>query len=304
MSEITAPRLQAGSPRLLQTIAPGLFVLLWATGFLTARFGIPYANAMTLLAIRFGFAALMMVSVAVVTRAAWPRSLRTVLHLVVTGVLLQAVYLGGCYAAIYAGIPAGMTALIAGFQPILTAALAGPLLEEHLNSRQWIGILLGFVGLVLVIWDKLQVDLGHLWGLAFAILSLLGITGATLYQKLFVPKVDLRSGAAIQYTAAALVMWPVAFWLGIGEVHWVTPFILCMIWMVVVLSGISIALLTWMIQHGAASKVSSLFYLTPPAAALGAYLCFDERLGWLALCGMAVVAVAIVLVNRVVVNRR
>jgi drug/metabolite transporter (DMT)-like permease len=283
---------------MLQTIAPGLFVLLWATGFLTARFGIPYANAMTLLALRFGFATLMMLAVALVTRATWPRSPRVILHLVVTGILLQAVYLGGCYAAIYAGIPAGMTALIAGFQPILTAALAGPLLQEHLAPRQWGGILLGFVGLVLVIWDKLQLDLGHVWGLVFAILSLLGITGATFYQKLFVPKVDLRSGAAIQYGAATLVMWPVAAWTGIGEVHWVTPFILCMIWMVVVLSGISIALLTWMIQHGAASKVSSLFYLTPPAAALGAYLCFDERLGMPALCGMAVVAVAIVLVNR------
>ncbi len=298
MSEMIAPRLRAGSPNLFQTVAPGLFVLLWATGFLTARFGIPYANAMTLLALRFSFAAVMMLVIAIVTRAVWPRSPRLILHLAVTGILLQAVYLGGCYAAIYAGIPAGMTALIAGFQPILTAALAGPLLQEHLAPRQWSGILLGFLGLVLVIWDKLQLDLGHVWGLFFAILSLLGITGATFYQKLFVPKVDLRSSAVIQYAATTLVMWPVAAWIGVGDIHWEMPFILCMIWMVVVLSGISIALLTWMIQHGAASKVSSLFYLTPPVAALGAYLCFGERLGVSALCGMAVVAVAIVLVNR------
>jgi drug/metabolite transporter (DMT)-like permease len=298
MSEITAPRLETASPKFLQTIAPGLFVLLWATGFLTARFGIPYAGAMTLLDLRFGFATLMMLAIALLTRAPWPHSPKVVLHLVITGILLQAVYLGGCYAAIYAGMPAGMTALIAGFQPILTAALAGPLLQEHLRGRQWCGILLGFCGLVLVIWDKLQLDLSHLWGLVFAILSLLGITSATIYQKLFVPKVDLRSSAAIQYGAATLTLLPVVAWLGIGEVHWELPFILCMIWMVVVLSGISIALLTWMIQHGAASKVSSLFYLTPPAAAFGAYLCFGETLGWHALLGMAVVAIAIILVNR------
>ncbi|TXH35757.1 MAG: DMT family transporter [Rhodospirillaceae bacterium] len=298
MSDMTAPRLDAASPKFLQTIAPGLFVLLWATGFLTARFGIPYAGAMTLLTLRFSFATAMMLVVALVTGARWPRSLKVILHLVVTGVLLQAVYLGGCYAAIYAGMPAGMAALIAGFQPILTAVLAGPLLQEHLRGRQWFGILLGFCGLVLVIWDKLQLDLSHLWGLFFAILSLLGITGATLYQKLFVPKVDLRSNAVIQYGAATLTLLPVVAWLGVGEVHWELPFILCMIWMVVVLSGISIALLTWMIQHGAASKVSSLFYLTPPAAAFGAYLCFGETLGWHALAGMVVVAVAIILVNR------
>jgi drug/metabolite transporter (DMT)-like permease len=297
MSEMTA-RLDVASPNMLQRIAPGLFVLLWATGFLTARFGIPYASAMTLLLLRFMFATAMMLVIALVTRAPWPRSPKIFLHVVITGVLLQAVYLGGCYAAIYAGMPAGMAALIAGFQPILTATLAGPLLQEHLRGRQWCGILLGFCGLILVIWDKLQLDLNHLWGLAFAILSLLGITSATIYQKLFVPKVDLRSNAVIQYGAATLVLLPVVAWLGVGAVHWEPPFIFCMIWMVVVLSGITIALLTWMIQHGAASKVSSLFYLTPPAAAFGAYLCFGETLGWHALAGMAVVAIAISLVNR------
>lgn len=297
MSE-TSARLDVASPTMLQRIAPGLFVLLWATGFLVARFGIPYANAMTLLLLRFTFATAMMLIIALATRAPWPRSPKVFLHVVVTGILLQAVYLGGCYAAIYAGMPAGMVALIAGFQPILTATLAGPLLREHLRGRQWFGILLGFCGLILVIWDKLQLDLSHLWGLAFAILSLLGITSATIYQKLFVPKVDLRSNAVIQYGAATLTLLPIVGWLGVGTVHWQPPFIFCMVWMVVVLSGISIALLTWMIQHGAASKVSSLFYLTPPAAAFGAYLCFGETLGWHALLGMAVVAVAISLVNR------
>lgn len=295
----SAPLAPATSPNSnLMRSVPVVFVLIWATGFLVARYAIPYAPPFTLLVIRFALASVMMASIALVFGARWPRTSTEVLHIAVTGILMQAVYLGGCYAAIYAGLPAGMVALVAGLQPVLTAALAGPLLGEHLKPVHWLGVLLGFIGLTMVIWHKLGFDSDHLWGVIFAFVQLFGITAATLYQKRFSPDLDIKAGAAIQYAAATLVLLPVMLIVGVGEVNWQPEFIFAMAWIVIVLSGISIAILTWMISRGAASKVASLFYLTPPVAALGAYFIFDERLDNLALCGMVVVALGVFLVNR------
>ena len=282
----------------LARVAPGIFVLLWATGFLIAKLGVPYAQPLTILAIRFVLAAVMMAGVAFIMRAPWPRSWRRIGHIATIGILLQAVYLGGCYIAIYAGMPAGMAALIVGFQPILTAATAGPILGERTRPLQWIGIVIGFVGLMMVLWERMVIDLSHPAALLFAILSLLGITSATIYQKRFCPSFDLRSGTAIQYLAASVVMVPLAFFLGIGDIVWAPTFIFALAWLVIVLSGVSIALLTWMISRGAASKVASLFYLTPPIAAIGSYFWFDETLSPLALAGMAVIVFGLYLLNR------
>jgi drug/metabolite transporter (DMT)-like permease len=283
---------------LLAKAAPAIFVLLWATGFLAAKLGVSYAAALTILSLRFVLAAIMMIGIALLTQAPWPRSWRRVGHIAVTGILLHAVYLGACYIAIYAGMPAGMAALIVGFQPILTAVFAGPVLAERVRPAQWLGIFIGFVGLMMVLWERLVIDLSHPIALIMALLSLLGITSATIYQKRFCPKFDLRSGAAIQYVAATIVTVPVAFWLGIGEIVWAPTFIFALAWLVVVLSGVSIALLSWMISRGAASKVASLFYLTPPIAAIGGYFAFGETLSALALAGMAVIVTGLYLLNR------
>jgi drug/metabolite transporter (DMT)-like permease len=282
----------------LARVAPGIFVVLWATGFLIAKLGVPYAQPMTILAMRFVLAAIMMAGVAALMRAPWPRSWTRIGHIAMIGILLHAVYLGGCYVAIYAGMPAGMAALIAGFQPILTATLAGPVLGERTRSLQWIGIVVGFVGLMMVLWERIVIDLSHPAALLFAILSLLGITAATIYQKRFCPSFDLRSGSAIQYIAASVVTVPVAFAIGIGDIVWAPTFIFALAWLVIVLSGVSIALLTWMISRGAASKVASLFYLTPPLAAIGSYFWFGETLSVLALAGMAVIVLGLYLLNR------
>lgn len=282
----------------LARVAPGIFVLLWATGFLIAKLGVPYAQPMTLLAMRFVLAAIMMAAVAAVMRAPWPRSWRRIGHIAVVGILLHAVYLGGCYVAIYGGMPAGMAALIAGFQPILTATLAGPVLGERTRPIQWVGIVVGFVGLMMVLWERIAIDLSHPAALLFAILSLLGITSATIYQKRFCPSFDLRTGSAIQYVAASLAIVPLALALGVGPIDWAPTFIFALAWLVIVLSGISIALLTWMISRGAASKVASLFYLTPPIAAIGSYFWFGETLSALALAGMAVIVLGLHLLNR------
>ena len=283
---------------LLARAAPGIFVLLWATGFLIAKLGVPYAQPMTILAMRFVLAAAMMASVAFLTGAPWPRSWRKIGHIATIGILLHAVYLGGCYVAIYAGMPAGMMALIAGFQPILTAAMAGRVLAERTRPAQWLGIAIGFAGLMMVLWERMVIDLSHPAALLFAVLSLIGITAATIYQKRFCPSFDLRSGSAIQYVAASVVTVPLTLMLGVGEIAWTPTFIFALAWLVIVLSGVSIALLTWMISRGAASKVASLFYLTPPIAAIGSYFWFDETLSPLALAGMAVIVAGLYLLNR------
>jgi drug/metabolite transporter (DMT)-like permease len=288
----------AAAAPLLARVAPGIFVVLWATGFLIAKLGVPYAQPMTILAMRFVLAAAMMAGVAFVMRAPWPRSWRKIGHIAMIGILLHAVYLGGCYVAIYAGMPAGMAALIVGFQPILTASVAGPVLGERTRPIQWLGIAIGFLGLMMVLWDRLGIDLSHPAALLFAILSLLGITSATIYQKRFCPTFDLRSGSAIQYIAAALVTVPLTLLLGVGDIVWAPAFVFALAWLVIVLSGVSIALLTWMISRGAASKVASLFYLTPPLAAIGSYFWFDETLSTLALGGMAVIVLGLYLLNR------
>lgn len=295
-SATTAPETPLTSA--LARVAPGIFVVLWATGFLIAKLGVPYAQPMTILAMRFVLAAIMMASIAALMGAPWPRSWKRIGHIAMVGILLHAVYLGGCYVAIYAGMPAGMVALIAGFQPILTATLAGPVLGERTRSLQWIGIMVGFIGLMMVLWERIVIDLSHPAALLFAILSLLGITAATIYQKRFCPSFDLRSGSAIQYIAASLVTVPVAFGIGIGNIDWAPTFIFALAWLVIVLSGVSIALLTWMISRGAASKVASLFYLTPPLAAIGSYFWFGETLSALALAGMAVIVFGLYLLTR------
>jgi drug/metabolite transporter (DMT)-like permease len=289
---------EAPFTRALARVAPAIFVLLWATGFLIAKLGVPYAQPITILAIRFVLAAIMMASVALLTRAPWPRSWQRIGHIAMVGVLLHAVYLGGCYIAIYGGMPAGMAALIVGFQPILTASLAGPVLGERTRPLQWVGIAIGFAGLMMVLWERLVIDLSHPAALLFAILSLLGITSATIYQKRFCPSFDLRSGTAIQYMAASIVMMPATLVFGVGTIDWAPTFIFALAWLVIVLSGVSIALLTWMISRGAASKVASLFYLTPPIAAIGSYFWFGETLSALALSGMAVIVFGLYLLNR------
>ncbi len=297
-SDAEAAAVETPFTRALAQVAPGIFVVLWATGFLVAKLGVPYAQPMTILAMRFVLAALMMAAVAALTRAPWPRSWRRIGHIAVVGVLLHAVYLGGCYVAIYRGMPAGMAALIVGFQPILTATVAGPVLGERTRALQWVGIVVGFIGLMMVLWERMVIDLSHPAALLFAILSLLGITSATIYQKRFCPSFDLRSGSAIQYVAASIIIVPLALILGIGEIVWAPAFVFALAWLVIVLSGVSIALLTWMISRGAASKVASLFYLTPPIAAVGSYLWFGETLSALALAGMGVIVCGLYLLNR------
>jgi drug/metabolite transporter (DMT)-like permease len=279
-------------------VMPGVFVLLWSTGFIGAKFGLPYAEPLTFLLIRLSLVAAVLGIVALVMRAPWPRRWADVGHLVVAGLLVHGVYLGGVFTGIHNGLPAGVAALIVGLQPLLTAAASSRVLGERVSGRQWLGLALGLGGVLLVVWEKLSLKTEYLVGIGLCTAALVGITIGTLYQKRFCGGMDLRSGTAIQYAATSVGLLALALGFETMQVRWTGEFIFALVWLGLVLSVGAVFLLYILIRRGAAAKVASLFYLVPPATAVIAYLMFDERLGVFAWAGMAVTAVGVALVNR------
>jgi drug/metabolite transporter (DMT)-like permease len=298
MTIATKPRSEAPGGAAWVTAMPLVFVVLWSTGFIGAKLGLPYAGPLTFLALRFAIVTAVMLVVALASGAAWPTTWRGVGHLAVVGILLQGCYLGGVFYGIAHGISAGLAALIAGLQPVLTAALVGVVLGERVAPRQWLGLVLGLAGVVLVVWTKLVFDPNQLIGLATVTAGLFGITIGTLYQKRFCGGFDLRSATVIQNATAGLVMLPLALSGEDRHVVWSAPFIFALAWLCLVLSVASTMLFLYMLRHGAASRIASFFYLVPPVTALMAYLFFGEMLGPVVLIGIAVTAVGVALVNR------
>jgi drug/metabolite transporter (DMT)-like permease len=281
-----------------EAAVPALFVVLWSTGFIGARLGLPHAGPLTFLALRYGLAAGLLVLVALATRAPWPRRLAEVGHYAAAGLLMHGVYLGGVFVSISLGVEAGVTALIVGLQPLLTAALAGVLLGERVTARQWTGLGLGLLGVALVLARKLGQGLGDAQGGLACVAALFGITLGTLYQKRFCAGMDLRTGNVVQFTAAGLATAPLALLFERVRVDWDNRFVFALLWLVLVLSLGAVSLLYVLIRRGAASQVASLFFLVPPCTALIAWLLFGERLGPLALLGMALTAVGVALASR------
>jgi len=277
--------------------AAALFVLLWSTGFIGAKLGVPHAEPLTFLALRFILATALLLALALATRAPWPRDPMQILHFCVAGILLHTLYLGGVYVAMSLGVEAGLSALIVSTQPVLVAALAGFLLGEKVTPRQWLGLTLAVCGVTLVVWRKLGGGLGTLEGVALCLVSLCAISGATLYQKRFCGKMDLRSGSVIQYAAAALTASLGSLVFEEQYVDWSGELIFALAWLVLLLSLGAVSLLYWLIRRGEASKVSSLFFLVPPVTALVAWPVFGETFGPLALAGMVVTVVGVALVN-------
>lgn len=265
---------------------PLLFVLLWSTGFIGARLGLPHAEPLTFLLIRYVAVISLMTLVALVTRAPLPRNARHWLHIGVAGLLLHAVYLGGVFIAISKGLPAGVTSLVVGVQPLLTAIGAGWLLGETVLKRQWVGLTLGFAGVGLVVFSKLGAGFG-IDALLPALVALIGITAGTLYQKRFCPAFDWRTGAIAQFLPAALATWLVASLTESFRVEWSGEFLFALGWLVLVLSIGAISLLNWLIRHGNVVNIASLFYLVPPCTALMAWMLFGETLSRISLAGMA-----------------
>ncbi len=276
--------------------APGLFVLLWSTGFVGATLGLPYAEPFTFLAHRFAILAVLLSVFGLIWRASWPKTWTEAGHLAIVGLLIHGSYLGGVFWAISHGVQGAVAALIVGVQPVLTAVAAGPYLGEKVSLRQWVGLLIGFGGVALVVGDEFIVDGGSPAGIVACIISLVGITAGTLYQKRHAQGMDLRTGSAIQFAAAAIAMTLLSLTFEEGYIEWTGEFVFAMAWLVVVLSLGAMTLLYILIAQGAASKVASLFYLVPPVVAVESWLLFGEKLDPGDIIGMAVTMTAVALV--------
>jgi len=277
--------------------APALFVLLWSTGFIGARFGLPYIEPLTFLAVRMIFVVLIMALIAVVARARWPNP-PEIGHSLVAGSLVHGAYLGGVFVAISQGVPAGISALIPGLQPILTSTIASRWMGETVTRTQWLGLVLGLAGVALVLHNREIVAAGSLIGWVASFVSLLGITLGTLYQKRYCGGIDWRAGNLVQYIGAGALFWIGAFGFETRAIHWNGELIFAMTWLVIVLSIGAVGLMYWLIRRSAATGFASLFYLVPAVTALLAYFLFDEKLDALSIVGMVVCAVGVALVNR------
>ncbi len=278
------------------SVLPLTFVVFWSTGFIAGKYGLPYAGPMTFLVIRFAIVAAILAIAAFIMGAPWPRR-DHVLSIAIGGIFVHAGYLGATFAALSVGVEAGVASLMAGLQPLLTAALAGYFLNEQVRLRQWLGLLLGLGGVALVVNSKLALGLGTPEGMALSFLSALFMTTGTLWQKRFGNSMDLRTGSVIQFTASAIVLAPLAFWLEGWRVDWTGHFIGALVWLCLVLSIGTISLLFILIRRGASVEVASLFFLVPPCTALFGALMFDEQLTGIVLAGMALVAIGVVMVT-------
>ncbi|MEO8858407.1 MAG: DMT family transporter [Burkholderiaceae bacterium] len=279
---------------------PIVFVLIWSTGFIVARYGMPNAPPFKFLTLRYALSVLCFLLWIGISRARWPQGGRQVFHLAVLGILMQAMYLGGVWAAIKAGMGSGLSALIVSLQPVLTAVWVSSM-GGHVAKRQWLGLACGFAGLLLVVWHKLGHgaigDQADLMSLSFAVGALLAITVGTLYQKRFVAPCDVRSANLVQQTAALLVTFPLAL-TEAETMHWNVELAGAMGWSVLALTLGGSSLLYLLIQHGAATAVTSLLYLVPPTTAVMAWLLFREPITAMTLAGTALTAFGVSLVLR------
>ena len=275
---------------------PVVFVLIWSTGFIVARFAMPNAPPMKFLALRYFFSFVLFAGWAVQARVAFPSDRRQVGHLAVTGVLIHAGYLGGVWTAVKLGMGAGLAALLVCLQPVLTAIWVSSW-GGRVTSRQWAGLALGFGGLALVVWHKLGVGEIHAANLLCAFIALISITFGTLYQKRFVAPCDVRTASLAQLGAAFAVTLPLAL-LETEAMRWNAELVGAMAWSVVVLTLGGSSLLYLLIQRGAATAVTSLLYLVPPCTAVIAWLLFAEPITALTVAGMALTVFGVGLVVR------
>jgi drug/metabolite transporter (DMT)-like permease len=275
---------------------PAVFVLIWSTGFIVARFGMPHAPPMKFLMWRYLFSVACFLLWAIAARAVMPATREQVKHLAVTGILMHGGYLGGVWSAVKLGMGAGLVALLVGLQPVLTAVWVSSR-GGRVEARQWAGLAFGFGGLALVVWQKLGVGEIHGLNLLLSVGALLSITAGTLYQKRFVTPCDVRTASLVQLSAALLVTLPLAL-LESESVQWGAQLAGAMAWSVLALTLGGSSLLYLLIQRGAATAVTSLLYLVPPCTAVMAWLLFGEPITIFTIAGMALTALGVSLVVR------
>jgi drug/metabolite transporter (DMT)-like permease len=290
------------SPLFLRVV-PLIFTLLWSSGWVVAGYSAFYADPLTFLLVRYACAALLIAALAVAMGAPWPQGRRAWLDCAVTGVLLHAAYLGGVWWAVRHGLPAGISGLIAGLQPILTALFAPALVGERISPIRWLGILCGFIGIALVLEPKLAgVDPAALWPVlipvAINVAGMFAVTLGTFYQKARIVTGDLRTVTAVQYLSAFVVTLPFAIALEPMRIEWNLTMVLVLAWSVLALSLGGIGLYLMMIRRGAVSRISTFLYLVPALVAIEAWILFGEALTSLQILGMAVTILGVVLASR------
>lgn len=266
-------------------VVPALFVVLWSTGFLGARLGLPYSEPLHFLAVRFAIVGALLLAAALLVGAPWPRG-QAVGWMALAGLLIHGVCLGGFFIAMSTTLPLGLVALIGSLQPVLTAIASRIFLGEHLRPTQWLGIALGFTGVALVASGKFGGGHVETFGLGACTIAVVGITIGTLVQKRFAGRADFRSLGVIQYAAAATLMAVGSFWWETKPIQWTGQFVFALSWLVIVNSILAIALLYIMVARSSVSQVSSLFYLTPSVTAVFAFLLFHEPIHLLMIAGI------------------
>ena len=277
---------------------PLIFLILWSTGFVGAKYGLPYAEPFTFLAIRMTLNLLVLLALLPFFRVSWPKHPMGYVHLGLVGLLIHGLYLGGIFSAIHYGVLASVTAIIVGLQPLLTAVFALIWLNESMSKWKLFGLILGFIGIVLVISEPGVAPGGaYKLGIVLCVASLFGISIGTIYQKKFCTDYDLLPGIWVQFAANSIFMWALAFAFETREVQWTTQFVLTLGWLVLALSIGAVLLLMWLIRQGEAGGVASLFYLVPPLVAIETWFLFGERFGLVGVVGIAccVIGVALVL---------
>ena len=287
------------SPRLI----PWLFVLIWSTGFVAAKYGLPYAEPFTLLSYRNGLTLIVLFIIMQVKKSIWPSSGMAFIHLMVTGLLIHGVYLGGVFQAIKWEIPIGLTAMIIGLQPLVMAFIAVIILHERIIRKQWIGLIIGLLGLYLVLFEKFDLAIeGFFTGFSFlAVLavfgSLVGISLGAIYQKRFCSDMDLISGTLIQYLGAFILCIIMSLCFETGDILWTNAFMITLAWQVFGLSIGAVLLLMTMIKQDALARVGSYFYLVPVLVAIQAWYLFDETMNFISIIGVLLIVFAVAIAS-------
>ena len=279
----------------LARFAPVLFVLLWSTGFVGAKYGLPYADPFIFLSVRVLIAGLILFAVAAVMKSPIAIGVSAISRSSLIGFFLHACYLGGVFYSISKGLPAGVAAVVTSLQPVLVSLLAVRVLGEQLRFKQVVGLLLGLIGVVFVLGPSFEQDI-PVSGVIGILVALIGSTAATLLQKKIGADVPLIAGTAYQYLASGFVLALAAIATGGTRIEWSGQFVVAFVWLIAVLSVGAILLLLWLLNSGSAASVSSLLYLVPPATALEAFLLFGEKVNTQGFLGIGITALGVWLV--------
>ena len=284
---------------MLKKVAPALFVFLWSTGFIGVKYGIPYAPPFYFVAIRMAIAALLLFIALAFLRKSQPITKVIILPSTLIGLTLHGAYLGGCFFAVSRGLPAGITALIVSLQPVLVSLFAAKYLDEHLDKRAIAGLVLGLIGLFVVVIPRINMTGSNsisIISITACVVGLLGGTSGTILQKKYGGAIPTLAGTSIQYAATAVLLLTLALIFEKPEIEWTPKFIGALAWLVIALSFGAILLLFFLLSHGSAASVSSLYYLVPAATAIEAYFFFDEHVSLVSVLGTLITVIGVWLV--------